>query len=61
MSTRELRLGRNEINHVLTFLKDQPRDLIGVLMKTKAILNFLLVEFHGLASLVFKTGQLSQL
>ncbi|MCJ7613529.1 radical SAM protein [Candidatus Bathyarchaeota archaeon] len=46
MSTRELRLGRNEINHVLTFLKDQPRDLIGVLMKTKALLNFLLVEFQ---------------
>ncbi|MCW4015883.1 MAG: radical SAM protein [Candidatus Bathyarchaeota archaeon] len=46
MSTRELRLGRNEINHFLTFIKDQPRDLIGILTKPKAILNCLLVEFQ---------------
>jgi radical SAM protein with 4Fe4S-binding SPASM domain len=46
MSTRELRLGRNEINHLLTFLKDQPRDLIGILTKPKAILNLFLVEFQ---------------
>ena len=46
MSTRKLRLGRNEINHFLSFLKDQPRDLIGILMKPKALLNFFLVELQ---------------
>lgn len=46
MSTREFRLGRNEINHILKFLKDQPRDLIGLLMKPKALLNLVLVEFQ---------------
>ena len=46
MSTRELRPGRDEIKHFLTFIKDQPRDLFGILMKPKAILNFFLVEFQ---------------
>ncbi|WGM88537.1 MAG: radical SAM protein [Candidatus Bathyarchaeum tardum] len=46
MSTKELRLGKNESSIFLLFLKDQPRDLIGILRKTKAILNFLLVEFQ---------------
>lgn len=46
MSTRELRFGRNEINHFLSFIKDQPKDLIGILIRPKAILNFFLVEFQ---------------
>jgi radical SAM protein with 4Fe4S-binding SPASM domain len=46
MSTRELKLGQNEISHFLSFLKDQPRDLIGILTRPKAILNFFLVEFQ---------------
>ncbi|MEJ2241240.1 MAG: radical SAM protein [Candidatus Bathyarchaeota archaeon] len=46
MSTRELRLGHNEFDHFLTFLKDQPQDLIRILFKTKAILNFILIEFQ---------------
>ena len=46
MSTRELRLGRNEFSQLFSFLKDQPRDLFGILMKPVAILNFLLIEFQ---------------
>jgi len=46
MSTRELKLGRDEIKHALIFIRDQPRDLFGILMKPKAILNFFLVEFQ---------------
>jgi len=46
MSTRELKIGRNEIDHFLSFLKDQIRDLIDIITKPKALLNFLLVEFQ---------------
>ena len=46
MSTRELTPGRDQIKHFLMFIKDQPRDLFGILMKPKAILNFFLVEFQ---------------
>ena len=46
MSTRELTPGRDQIKHFFIFIKDQPRDLFGVLMKPKAILNFFLVEFQ---------------
>jgi radical SAM protein with 4Fe4S-binding SPASM domain len=46
LSTRELRLGGNEIRQFFMFLKDQSRDFVGILMKPKAILNFFLVEFQ---------------
>ena len=46
MSTRELKLGRDQIKQVLILIKDQPRDLFGILMKPKALLNFFLVEFQ---------------
>jgi len=46
MSTRELKLGLNEINYFFAFLKDQPRELIGIIMRPKAIFNFFLVEFQ---------------
>jgi len=46
MSTRELRPGRDQIKHFLTFLRDQPQDLFGILIKPKALLNFFLVEFQ---------------
>ncbi len=46
MSTRELRLGQNEFSQFFSFIKGQPRDLIGFLTKPKAILNFILVELQ---------------
>lgn len=46
MSTRELRPGQNEIRQFFLFLKSQPRDFFGILIKTKALLNFFLVEFQ---------------
>jgi radical SAM protein with 4Fe4S-binding SPASM domain len=46
MSTRELKLGRNELSQFFKFLKDQPQDLIGILLKPRALFNFFLVEFQ---------------